>query len=198
MGLILGDVTGHGFHSGLLMAMAKSCVHTQAVIDYTPEAMMRAVNRMISLSLRTGVLMTCCYVLIDTPHRSFTYINAGHPSPLHYCRREGKLEQLGATCPPLGIPDSILKTTGPAETWFEPQARPWEKGDLLLIYSDGITEAEDAGEEMFEEVRLQEIFLKHRDQPPASIKGAILEAVSRHCGRVAQADDVTLVVARAV
>ena len=67
-----------------------------------------------------------------------------------------------------------------------------------MLYSDGITEAVDARGEMFGEERLEGIFLKNKESPPADIKASILQALSKHCGEVAQDDDITLVVAKAV
>ncbi len=191
LGIILGDVTDHGFYSGLFVAMAKSCLHTQTTIDYAPEKVMEAMNRTVSLSMKSGMLMTCCYALIDTRRQTLSYTNAGHNYPYHYSQSADKLEPLVATDLLLGVP-------GFEASKYNQQERPWETGDLLLLYSDGIVEAEDAGGEMFEEERLQEILLENRDSAPAQIKEAVLQALSRHTRDMAQSDDVTLVVAKAV
>ncbi len=191
LGIILGDVTDHGFYSGLFVAMAKNCLHTQATIDYAPEKVMEAMNRTVSMSIRSGMLMTCCYVLIDSRRHTLSYTNAGHNFPYHYSRRSDKLDPLPSTDMVLGVP-------GFEASGFAKQERSWEKGDLLLLYSDGITEAQDADGEMFEEERLRVILLQNRDSTPAQIKEAILQALARHIRSATPSDDITLAVAKAV
>ena len=189
LGMIIADVTGHGFYSGLFVAMAKSCLHTQVTIDYTPEKVMEAMNRTVSMSIISGMLMTCCYVLIDSTHNLLTYSNAGHSYPYHYSQSSNRLEQLVST-------DTLLGVPGLEKSTFKKQQKRWEKGDLLVLYSDGIIEAKDASGEMFEYNRFEEIILENTDKSPAYIKGAILQALSRHCKGMAQSDDITLVVVK--
>jgi len=130
LALIIADVMGHGFYSGLLVAMAKSCLHTQAGIDHSPDKVMQAMNRTISFSVQSGLLMTCCYLVLDFERRVLTYTNAGHPYPYVYRKRAGRLEMLPSTDPLLGVP--ILK-----EARFTRKETPWEPGDLLLLYLQG-------------------------------------------------------------
>jgi len=189
LGMIIADVTGHGFYSGLFVAMAKSCLHTQVTIDYAPEKVMEAMNRTVSMSIISGMLMTCCYILVDFNYHLLTYSNAGHSYPYHYSRSSNKLEQLVSTDPLLGVP-GLEKST------FRKQQKTWGKGDLLVLYSDGIIEAKDASGEMFECKRLEEIILENRDKSPAYIKEAILQALYHHCEGMVQNDDITLVVAK--
>ena len=191
LGMIIGDVTGHGFYAGLFVAMAKSCLHTQASIDYAPEKVMEAMNRTLLLSIQSGLLMTCCYLLIDLHHHTLAYCNAGHNFPYHYRRSEDRLERLISTDLLLGVP-------GFGASGFTRRERVWEKGDVLVLFSDGITEAADAGGEQFEEGRLEKVLTENRHESPARLKEAILQALSVHCKGVSQEDDVTLVVARAV
>ncbi len=191
IGLIIGDATGHGFYAGLFVAMAKSCLHTQATIDYSPERVMEAMNRTVSTSIQSGLLMTCCYVLIDFRCHTLAYCNAGHPYPYHYSRGADRLGRLVSTDLLLGVP-------GFGASRFTKMERAWEKGDLLLLFSDGIPEAEDAHGEPFEEERLEKVLIENRDRSPAQIKDSVLSALSGHCKGVAQSDDITLMVAKAV
>ena len=191
LGIILGDVTGHGFYAGLFVAMAKSCLHTQGMFDYTPAKVMAAMNRTLSLSLQSGLMMTCCYILLDPHNRTLSYSNAGHDFPYLLRRRTGELLRLESTDLLLGVP-------GFASAEYHSQERSLEPGDLLLLFSDGITEAMDASEDMFEEARLEKVFLENQDKSPAGIRDAILQALADHTGGAEQDDDVTLVVAKAL
>lgn len=191
LGLILTDVIGHGFYSGLLTLMAKSCLHTQGRIDDTPTAVMEAMNRTVSLSIQSGMLMTGCYVLLDGVRGTLAYSNAGHNYP-YICRAaDGSLERLESTDPLMGIP-------GRESATHHQQEKPWGKGDLLVMFSDGVTEAMDEDQEMLEEEGLERVLMANRDRSPAEIRDAILKAVEGHRGKANQDDDITVVVARAL
>jgi len=200
LGLIISDVTGHGFYSGLVVAMAKSCLHTQAKIDYSPDKVMEAMNRTVSMSIPRvqddgieplSVLMSSCYILIDFRNRIITYSNAGHPYAYHYSSSANRLERVPVTYMLLGIP-------GFEETKFTTEKREWGKGDLLLLYSDGIPEAENAHREQFGDERLEKIVLENREKPAAYVMNCILNEVINHCQGMPQSDDITLVIAKAV
>ncbi|HIE27113.1 TPA: cyclic nucleotide-binding domain-containing protein, partial [Candidatus Poribacteria bacterium] len=171
LAIIICDVTGHGFYSGLFVAMAKSCLHTQAKIDYSVEKIMEAMNRTVSFSMQSGLLITCCYIIMDFQNRILSYSNAGHPYPYHYSQSTDSLERLVSTDMLLGIP-------GFEESKFTKEERKWGKGDLLLLYSDGITEAEDANEEPFGDERLEKIILEKKGESATYIKDYILNAIS--------------------
>ncbi len=200
LGMIISDVTGHGFYSGLVVAMAKSCIHTQAKIDYSADKMMEAMNRTISMSIPKAaddgteplaLLMSCCYILIDFHNHVLAYSNAGHPYVYHYTRSTNSLARILATNMLLGIP-------GFEEIEFTTEKRKWGKGDLILLYSDGIPEAEDENKEPFGDERLENIILENKDEPANYIRDCILNAVSTHCKAMEQSDDITLVVAKAL
>ena len=91
---VMGDVTGHGFYSGLFVAMAKSCLHTQVDIDFEPRCVMQAMRRTLALSIQRRLLMSCCYVLLDPRSKQLLFSNAGHPYPYHYSKRTGRLKSL--------------------------------------------------------------------------------------------------------
>jgi CRP-like cAMP-binding protein len=190
-GLILGDATGHGFYSGLFVAMAKSCLHNQLRTDFAPSKVMEAMNRTLSLTLHAFRLMSCCFIVLEPPAGSLTYCNAGHPPPYHFSRRSGRLERLMATDALLGLPNS-------ENTRFTNEVVDWQSGDSLVLYSDGITEARNAGEEEFGEERMEAVLQSCAQASPRELMDSILAAVSRHCGRRNQDDDMTIVVARAL
>jgi len=191
LGLVIADVTGHGFYSALFVAMAKSCVHTQTQIDHGPAKIMAALRRVLSLSLHRSLLMSCCYLSLDFRSRTLTYANAGHPFP-YLCRhRGGEIEPL----PPL---DPILGAQGTEAPMFSEEVTGWERGDLVVLYTDGVTEARDRNGELYGHERLEATIARHREAPVKRIRDAILDDVSRHGEGGVQADDLTLVVVRAV
>lgn len=188
LGLIVVDVTGHGFYSGLFVAMAKSCLHTQVDIDFEPRCVMQAMRRTLSLSIQRRLLMSCCYVLLVPHSKQLLFSNAGHPFPYHYSQRTGKLESLPSLDPILGV----LETQE-----YEQRALAWESGDVLVMYTDGITEARSVDGEDFGLERLESLITRHANESAKSIKTAILNAVYGHCEGTSQNDDLTVLVAKA-
>jgi serine phosphatase RsbU (regulator of sigma subunit) len=191
VGVFLADVMGHGFYSGLFVAMAKICLHTQAKLDFSPDAVMSAMNRTVFQSVQSEMLMSSCYVILDLPNKILTYTNAGHPYPYHYRLSNDSLERLTSTDLLLGIP-------GFEEAPFSSNERTWDKGDLLVLFSDGLSEAKNSREENFTEERLEWIILQNKHKSSAEVKDAILEALSSHSRGVPQDDDITLVIAKAL
>ncbi len=189
-GVILADVTGHGFYAGLLVAMAKSCLHTQAKIDASPSAVMAAMNWTVFHSVQSGLMMSGCYVRLDHEARRLSYSNAGHPYPFLYHRGSDRIDRLESTDLILGIPDF-------ENIPFSVAKRQWEPGDLLVLYSDGIHEALSADDEEFGEARLERVILEAKQEEPRQVRDRILRAVAEHSSGVAPADDVTVVVAKA-
>jgi len=189
-GIVVADVMGHGFDSGLLVAMAKSCVHTQTGIDASPGAVMSALNRVVSSSVRSGLLMSACYLVLDRRNHRLTYTNAGHPHPYHYRRAAGELKRLESTDIVLGVP-------GFESTMFSTVQSDWNTGDLIVLYSDGVTEAVTEDGVEYGPERLGRLVVEGYDAPASQIRDRILEDWSGRCGGSAASDDVTLVVVKA-
>ena len=151
---------------------------------------MEAMSRTVSLSMQSGMLMSCCYILIDFHNHILTYSNAGHPYPCYYSQKANKLERLLSTDMILGIP-------GFEESKFTKEERKGGKGDLLVIYSDGVTDEENVSEEQYGDERLDVVILVNIGRSATDIKDCILNALSLHCKGMAQNDYVTLIVAKA-
>jgi len=114
-----------------------------------------------------------------------TYSNAGHLPFLHV--RDGQVDPLEATDPLLGM--EIFRHAS-----FSEARRPWQRGDRLVLYTDGLSEARSQAGEEFGRGRIEEIVLDAASQPAAVIRTLLLEAIDRFTGRSAQDDDMTIVV----
>jgi sigma-B regulation protein RsbU (phosphoserine phosphatase) len=187
--LLLADVSGHGIYAALLVAMAKACFQTQLHIDSRTTAIAQAMNRSLWLSVRSGMLMTCVSATIDAADGSLSYTNAGHPAPLHFIGARGEVAPLDSTDPLLG-----LEVFRQAE--FHEEHTAWERGDILLMYTDGVTEAtNDAGSD-FGRARLEQLLRDSRDVPADRIRDRIFDELDRFTGSRPQEDDATVVVVR--
>lgn len=135
----IGDVAGHGFYSGLLVALVSSGFGFQMEIDPSPTSALTALNKIVRNYRHTRMLMTFSYLILDHSDHTFTFANAGHPHPYLYRADEQRWSALKTNgSPPLG---TRLKFQP------EPIQLNWQSGDCLFLYSDGLTEARGVGEE---------------------------------------------------
>jgi serine phosphatase RsbU (regulator of sigma subunit) len=186
LGLVIGDIAGKGMPAALLMANLQANLRSQCAtaID-EPERFLQTVNRLFYESTADNAYATFFYSEFDDRAGRLRYANCGH-LPALVLRGSGEVERLQPTATVLGM----------FSTW---ECRTADlrlnAGDLLAIYTDGITEAFDAQEDEFGEARLVETLQTHRDLPPADLVSAIYDGVRRFSPHE-QHDDMTLIVAR--
>ena len=185
--IVVGDVAGHGMPAGLLMAVAKSAIHTQLQSENPPAILMERLTKTLLQMSADNQFMTLVFVEIDLAARRLLYSNAGHHYPLHYRASSGAFEELESTGLPLGL---LPRPPGP---FVE---RALDPGDVLILYSDGVVEATDSADEMFGTVRLREVVLAQLGRSAETVIEAIFAAVRAHTEGVALADDATVVVVR--
>ena len=187
VGVFIGDVTGHGFYSGLIVSIAKSCIVTQLQTDPSVESVLTAINRVVEPSGPDWMFMTACYALLDRSTGKMVYANAGHNPPYYYDSLSNVLKELESTDVPIGI----FK-----ETTCNPVEMAWQPGDTLIFYSDGVVEAENNAGDLFGEEALEYCIKNSIHLSAVEIKEAILKEVEAFTQGVPQQDDITLVVAR--
>ena len=186
--IFLGDVMGHGYHSAMVAAMTKSCLQTQIPFDASVPEVMKAITRVIEDS-QTFIYMTCCYLIIH-PDNRFEFANAGHPQMLLYRGDNGEPLELESSFMPLGFP----KFDEP-EQYYSTEVE-WHSGDLLVLYSDGITEAFNPDAEMYGLERFKALISEKRHLSPMEIKAEILSDLQAYQQDESTNDDITLVVAK--
>ena len=186
--IFLGDVMGHGYHSAMVAAMTKSCLQTQIPFDASVPEVMKAITRVIEDS-QTFIYMTCCYLIIH-PDNRFEFANAGHPQMLLYRGDSGEPLELESSFMPLGFP----KFNEP-EQYYSTEVE-WHSGDLLVLYSDGITEAFNPDAEMYGLERFKALISEKRHLSPMEIKAEILSDLQAYQQDESTNDDITLVVAK--
>ena len=186
--IFLGDVMGHGYHSAMVAAMTKSCLQTQIPFDASVPEVMKAITRVIEDS-QTFIYMTCCYLIIH-PDNRFEFANAGHPQMLLYRR---------GNCEPLELKSSFMPVGFPkfdeSQQYYSTEVE-WHSGDLLVLYSDGITEAFNPDAEMYGLERFKALISEKRYLSPMEIKTEILSDLQAYQQDESTNDDLTLVVAK--
>jgi sigma-B regulation protein RsbU (phosphoserine phosphatase) len=186
-GVMIGDVSSHGYRAALIMALAMSAaaIHAQSTLD--PGAMLHALSYSLSDELsNTEMFITLFYGVVDKQNRTLQYANAGHPHVFR-CGPDREPERLGAIDPPLGMADQA-----PAS-----RTVPWEPGvDLLVLFTDGITDAlNDAGQPMGE-ARVLDTIRRNSTEPSSVIVDRVFDALRQHTGDIPPRDDLTIVVLR--
>jgi sigma-B regulation protein RsbU (phosphoserine phosphatase) len=189
LGLVVADVTDKGTGAALYMALSRTLLRTYAMEYATqPELALGATHDRILEDTNTKQFVTVFYGVLDPTAGTLTYGNAGHNPPyLFGANADAAFQELDNTGPPLGL--RMFKDV----TW-EQRTVQLAPGDLLILYSDGVTEAQDAQEEFFDEARLLEVGRANLGRPAQEVRDVILGEVDRFVGDAPQVDDITLMV----
>ncbi len=187
----LGDVSGKGMPAALTMATLRALLRAELEREQPLGDAMRRISEGLYLSTTPEVFATFCFGVLDPADRSLTYVNAAHPYPLVVCGRGESLALNGAG-PPLGMDPTLVP-----HLRYEEHRVVLEPGDVLVIYSDGVTEAGAAREDMFGEERLGPVVVEVRDEGAQGVKEGICRAVDAFLGNAPPDDDLTLVVVAA-
>jgi sigma-B regulation protein RsbU (phosphoserine phosphatase) len=182
----VGDVAGKGSPAALLMALLLAMMRTLADERLAPADLMARLNVQVCRQAPGSRFITLFYSVFDTSTGELTYVNAGHTEPL-VLRAGGGVDRLRDGGVALGMFDQSLYRAGRASL------RP---DDLLAIYSDGITEAENPGGRPFDERGLEDILRAERGNNVAAIGAAVVRAVELHTADTRLADDLTLLLLR--
>ncbi|GLC27434.1 hypothetical protein rosag_39470 [Roseisolibacter agri] len=186
-GVMIGDVSSHGYRAALIMALAMSATAIHARGSSDPSATLDAVLHSLHEELSsTEMYITTFYAVVDPSRGRLHFANAGHPHAF-LMRADGTVERLGASTPPLGMIDDPPAT----------ETRDWQPGrDLLLLFTDGISDAVDrAGRRLGEEPVIEAVRAV-RDRPEDEIVQAVFAQLEVYQGGARPLDDLTLVVLR--
>jgi sigma-B regulation protein RsbU (phosphoserine phosphatase) len=182
--MCVGDVSGKGLPASLLMANLQAAVRSQVLARASVSECLRRTNTLLYRSTDPGKFVTAFYAVLDFARGELCFSNAGHNPPLLF-RGDGAAERLEVGGIVLGIME---------DSEFQEGSRRLERGDLLVIYSDGVTEAMDANGEEFGEQGLAAVIRRSRAESAAEVLNAIVEAALEFSGDRLQTDDITLIV----
>jgi sigma-B regulation protein RsbU (phosphoserine phosphatase) len=186
LGVMIGDVSSHGFGAALIMALTMSAVAIHASEGDPPAEVLRRAHRALIDELETTEMyLTLFYAVIDPGEGRITFANAGHGHAFRVAA-DGTPERLQATDRPFGIVD--------VDAYHEASA-PWAAGsDLLFLFTDGLSDALGAGEKAGERILLDEV-VRHRAETPEHIVNRLFARTREGAGGI-PADDRTAVVVR--
>lgn len=183
-GFVIADVSDKGVPAALFMALSRSLVRAAALDGSPPATAIDRANRWIARDSQSGMFVTLFYGLLDCSAGLLRYTNAGHNAPLLW-RSDEQIESLG----PTGIAAGVIEDV----RYRESQA-VIAHGEVLVCYTDGVTEAIDSAEEEYGVARLSDVIKRFHDRPADILVQAILSDLAAHTGELPAFDDVTLVV----
>jgi serine phosphatase RsbU (regulator of sigma subunit) len=188
LALVLGDVSGHGLASGLLLSGVRSCLYLLEQDLSSPIPVFEKLNNMVRRTTERRTFMTLLCAVLDSEAGTLTVTSAGHPPVLHYDSRRRSFEEIGQGAPPLG---TFLQAD------YVEERRPVAAGDLLIFYTDGLVEARNAQGQDYGDARLQRAVARAVDRRTArEVRDSILGDLAIFKGDEEQADDITVVVVR--
>jgi sigma-B regulation protein RsbU (phosphoserine phosphatase) len=184
-GFVVADVADKGVPAALFMALSRTLVRTMAIGGSDPAEVLAQANNLIMASARSDLFVTLFYAILNPLDGVLTFANGGHNLPLQFDGRSAAVTELAAQGMALGVVTDIE---------FEQRHTRMELGDLLLFYTDGVTDALNETNQEFGLERLCAVVNAHQTESAEGIVQAINRAVDDFVGDTPQFDDFTLVV----
>jgi len=184
--IALGDVSGKGTAAALLMSSLHAAIHAQSASHNTLSATISAVNRYLADNIPANRFVTLFYAELDPDSGALSFLNAGHNPPL-IVHSAGTVEQLASGGLPLGIKPDAEYREGRTQL---------QRGDVLVIYSDGVTEAVSPTGEEYGATRLYEVVSRNIEASAAGIRDRIESSLTKFAQGTSAADDITLVIVK--
>jgi serine phosphatase RsbU (regulator of sigma subunit)/predicted membrane protein len=187
LAVAIGDVSGHGLSTGLVMAMVKAAITTLVEEGADETSLFHRLNELVFRSTERRAFMTLAFTIFDLDHRTIRHTNAGHLYP--YLLRRGEHAPISIESPslPLGVRAALTTHTEEVDL---------REGDAIVYLSDGIVEAQDENGEPLGFEQLEALLATQIDESPSTIRDTILDAVARHSGVRPADDDRTIMIVK--
>lgn len=185
---VIADVSGHNVGAALIMVETRTVLRAQIKTSSTPGDILSNLNSLLMHDLtRAELFISMFYIKYDTVTQWLTYSSAGHNQPLLYRIIDGCCQTLDTEGMIIGVTDDVK---------FEDKATLLDPGDILLLYTDGVTESADKNGELFGVERLANLLQTVHDEPLQKIIDTIYSNIINFSGANSLADDVSLVAMR--
>ena len=186
LALCLGDVSGKGLPASLLMANVQATIRNQVASNANPGTCLTHANQLLYHNTASEKFVTLFYAVLDPLSGEVTYSNAGHEAPF----------VLGKTGAPTRLSTGGLVLGILEDAAFQEERVQLPPGGLLVLCSDGITEALNPDGDLYGSERVMELLCEHRDSSAQQILDLIIAAVKEYAGTMKQADDMTLLIVK--
>ena len=193
IGIAIADVSGKGISASLLMAICQTHLRHLSRRQESPAEILKSINREMEHSMRRDMFITMIYAVIDTEKHNITLARAGHELPLYYHSENGNvsIEAIQSAGMAIGmVPPEIFNHS------IKDTVIPFNYGDALVLYTDGVTESVNSKGEEFSSLRLTDALKSNGKGGAQSILNHVITNVHRFSGDEGQADDLTLIVVK--
>jgi HAMP domain-containing protein len=188
-GLVIADVSGKGVPAALFMALSRTLIRANATDNITPARAICRANDMISEDGRANMFVTLFYGVLDPLRKSLTYVNAGHNPPMVLGNSPVEITMLAAKGVALGVMTDIE---------YEEKEIALHPGDILVLYTDGVTEAVNRKQEMFGSERIAKLVEENHRLSAQEIIKLIEKEVFTFSDGQPQFDDITMLLVKVV
>ncbi len=190
-GLVIGDVSGKGVAGSLVMAMVRSIMKIEAPKNPSPHQLLTILNATLRNDIPEGMFMTLFYVVFDLKEYEMTYCCAGH-NPAYLIDSQEKLMTMKPEGAPLGI--SCFEEKDFASQLQE-EKKKFNPGEILVLYTDGVTEAMNSRKEQFGEARFEKLLRERAaSSTPDKFKRILIDDIEIFTGKEPQSDDTTFII----
>ena len=191
LGISVGDVSGHGISAALLMATIRAFIKSKVTLPTGIAEIITSVNRLMTQDMRdTGQFVTLFYAEIFPGEKTFRWVRAGHDPAIFYDPNRDKFEELRGEGIALGI--------DPDFKFQENKVENVSPGQILLVGTDGLWEAQNQKSEMFGKQRLKDLVRQHSESSSDTILKAIINSIKEFQGPANPEDDITLLVIKII
>ncbi len=190
LGIVVADVSGKGVPGSLVMTMIRTALRTEARGNKNAADVLARVNDFVINDMKKGMFVTVFYVILDSHSRTISYASAGHNPMILYRAKTKKSYYLNPRGFPIGInlPDNSLFRRS-----IESDTLRLREGDVLICYTDGVTEAMNTKRERFGEERFLEVIRKYGNEKVDPLIDKVRDEITTFTEGFAQSDDITLV-----
>jgi len=183
-GLVIADVSGHGVSAGMLMSSLQTAIQTLAPDTDTPTEILKRLNRFYIHNINFTTFVTVFMARYDPDTRTLTYVNSGHNPPAVFHRDGNTIDWLRRTAPAIGLDEHYSPGT---------ESIVLSSGDILLLYTDGLTEAFNNEMDEFGKERLAAFLQNAADLKASDMLQVVRQGVGAYSGDMPLSDDLTLV-----
>lgn len=189
VGITIADVSGHGIGPALIMGRTQALLESLAEHEPDLDVLFEKLNAKVRSHVEEGRYVTLFFGVLDPKDRTLTYNNAGHTPPSLFRKATGEIESLARTGFPIGLMDDAQ--------FMHRKGLVLSPGDVLLLYTDGITETMNPAEELYGAERLNEALRRLSPRPPSEIIAAIEKEAADFGGPNHRQDDMTIIAVKA-
>ncbi len=189
LGIAIGDVSDKGMAAAIFMTLTRTVVRTSVLHDHAAADAITGANRVLCADSAAGMFVTLCYAQLDCATGELHLVNAGHPAPLLYRAAQEELLEVKPHGIALGISDAVQ---------YQHERVQLEANDIVVFYTDGLTDALNARGDDFGKARLLSVIQEHRHESSEQMVAALRECLLDFMGTMSPVDDMTVVVVKRV